>query len=260
MITSENFNTHGSDFFESCKKTTYENSDLFQSFYSVIENQGTEKTSELLNREETSVDKQEIINIIFQKIVKLYLLMIFGQFRKDLIDIYQVHKKMAHRKQILVSKEVKKNKRKSDLNEDQVQEHVQTNEENAEKKTKKRKRRTKGKNNDPSISKNDEPPDENQTSSNSDFECEQRPESSCTPELNKSPVPGTSQDEPLECSDNEDVSSKCKKCLTITKDTDWIQCDSCSAWLHRTCAGLKHHMKWKKFNRKGSIFYCSECL
>ena len=32
----------------------------------------------------------------------------------------------------------------------------------------------------------------------------------------------------------------------------WIQCYGCSQWYHRNCAGLKHHLKWKKANRKGA--------
>ncbi|XP_053402851.1 uncharacterized protein LOC123530709 [Mercenaria mercenaria] len=64
--------------------------------------------------------------------------------------------------------------------------------------------------------------------------------------------------EPDPLSDNED-NVKCKICDSHDQGIEWIQCDSCDSWLHRNCAGLKHHMKWKKYQRKGASFYCSEC-
>ena len=62
-----------------------------------------------------------------------------------------------------------------------------------------------------------------------------------------------------EMSLNDDDNSLCKICFTQDRDNQWIQCDSCFQWLHRTCAGLKHHLKWKKYQKKGSTFSCSEC-
>jgi hypothetical protein len=70
--------------------------------------------------------------------------------------------------------------------------------------------------------------------------------------------PGPSHSEPEQHSEN-DSHVICKVCDTHDKETQWIQCDSCNAWLHRKCAGLKHHMKWKKHQRKGSHFFCKEC-
>ena len=75
-----------------------------------------------------------------------------------------------------------------------------------------------------------------------------------TSQASNSPSETTSQDEL-----NENTDVLCKSCWTEDRDTEWILCDNCSSWLHRVCAGLRHHTKWKKFQRKGAVFFCNEC-
>ncbi|XP_060551398.1 uncharacterized protein LOC132712970 [Ruditapes philippinarum] len=66
-----------------------------------------------------------------------------------------------------------------------------------------------------------------------------------------------------ESEDIDESEEKCKVCDTVNKEFKgeilWIQCDGCNGWLHRACAGLQHHMKWKKATRKGAKFYCCDC-
>ena len=63
--------------------------------------------------------------------------------------------------------------------------------------------------------------------------------------------------------DIDESEERCKVCDTVNKEFKgeilWIQCDGCNGWFHRACAGLQHHMKWKKATRKGAKFYCFDC-
>ncbi|XP_069109558.1 uncharacterized protein [Argopecten irradians] len=53
----------------------------------------------------------------------------------------------------------------------------------------------------------------------------------------------------------------CKICLKGDKPgMEWISCDGCDLWLHRKCAGLTNHLKWKKYTKSKSKFYCKDCL
>ena len=55
------------------------------------------------------------------------------------------------------------------------------------------------------------------------------------------------------------VCMKPKKYLKCVEEIEWIQCDSCDGWIHRSCAGLKNYMKWRKATAEGSVFYCKQC-
>jgi hypothetical protein len=43
------------------------------------------------------------VQIVFKKIIKIFLMVMIDQFRKDLIESFNISKKMAHRKEIRVS-------------------------------------------------------------------------------------------------------------------------------------------------------------
>lgn len=48
---------------------------------------------------------------IYKKLIKLYLMVLLNQFRRDLIEHLMVKKKMAHRKEIQVSDSVNRGKK-----------------------------------------------------------------------------------------------------------------------------------------------------
>lgn len=78
------------------------------------------------------------------------------------------------------------------------------------------------------------------------------------------PDPSTCESEPEQSVVSEqhseiDSEVKCKVCDIHEKGIEWIQCDSCDAWLHRNCAGLRHYMRRNKYQKKGSQFFCKEC-
>lgn len=55
------------------------------------------------------------------------------------------------------------------------------------------------------------------------------------------------------------VCMKPKKYVKGVEEIEWIQCDSCDGWIHRSCAGLKHYLKWRKAMAEGAVFYCKQC-
>jgi hypothetical protein len=59
-------------------------------------------------------------------------------------------------------------------------------------------------------------------------------------------------------SEEKDLCKICHLGETENKP-EWIMCEGCDRWLHRNCAGLKHHLKWKKMLKKDSIFHCNDC-
>ena len=80
-------------------------------------------------------------------------------------------------------------------------------------------------------------------------------------EVETQPSTSTTQHlpDPMETDEFED-SDLCKKCNKMGKPgVQWIQCNSCSGWLHRNCAGLSAKKAWVKLAKTGSEFFCREC-
>lgn len=79
-------------------------------------------------------------------------------------------------------------------------------------------------------------------------------ESMSDSQLSASANPST---EPMDTDEDSDL---CKKCNRRGKPgVHWIQCTSCSSWLHRHCAGLRAKKAWERYSQEGSDFFCSEC-
>jgi len=136
---------------------------------------------------------------VFNDLLKKYLMVMFGQFRKDIKCHMHIEKTMAHRKQIKV-KSLKRDKK--------------TNEKTTT---------------------------QNETNT---------VEATCS-------TSSTSDNErPLVIEENVIL---CKKCKSDNNRDEWIQCDQCDSWWHRQCAGLGHHMKWKKFSKGNAKWYCEHC-
>ena len=51
----------------------------------------------------------------------------------------------------------------------------------------------------------------------------------------------------------------CIVCLKLEGHKDWIQCVKCQHWIHRNCAGLSHYKKWKVTSKQNPNFNCKQC-
>ena len=163
--------------------------------------------------------KQQMRNI-YKKIVKLFLMVMLNQFRKDILHSFEVTKKMAHRKQVRVQAPMSVRKKTVTISSIEPS----TSGSNVAKKPTKRKE----------VAQDVPVP----STSGSNVE--------------KKSKKGEEEEE-----SEDDV--LCQSCRTIDKDSQWVQCDSCNNWFHRSCAGLKHHLKWKKVNKKGAKYFCVQC-
>lgn len=90
------------------------------------------------------------------------------------------------------------------------------------------------------------------------------PSSETNPPSN--PIAGLSSDSSPETEVNHDIDSvlwlicyKDQKLIKAVTEEDQIQCDGCEGWTHRSFAGLKHHVKWKRAQAKGSTYFCTQC-
>jgi hypothetical protein len=222
MLTAQNLNDMGEKMFNECQ-SRIESSDLYIEFVemcSIPKEKCTNMEDDVEPDQSMSHQVQKILKNIFHKIVKLHLMVMFNQFRKDTLDKLQIGKKMAHRKQIRVSTTKTTNVSTKRHSEDVLKAS------NKRKKTK-----------------------------HSGISASNASSSTLTAAEGSEPQPGTST------ADEGVIESeiKCKVCNTIDKEIQWIQCDKCNAWLHRNCAGLKHHLRWKKYQKKSSKFFCDTC-
>ncbi|XP_060604284.1 uncharacterized protein LOC132757110 [Ruditapes philippinarum] len=102
LLIDENFNKYGGNLFEHIRTEIMEKSDLYNQFCEVVDisiNRNEEFDSETVNKE---LRNKQISNV-YKKIIKLFLMVMVNQFRKDILESFNIQKKMAHRKQIRVS-------------------------------------------------------------------------------------------------------------------------------------------------------------
>jgi hypothetical protein len=243
LFVDQNLSKYGSETFEKVKDIIMETSELYEIFHASVqdnmslmthlqENIATEKNEELF---------ESTVQTVYKKVVKLFLLVMFNQFRKDLLEAFNIKKKMAHRKQVQVSNKSKK-ENKSSTSQSQPTQGQSTTSHLPEPMPSTSKENPKGKGK------------RKRNALNLDIESDSDSEVSPEPLLHmapNSPVIGTS--------DPDEDNATCKVCYSSSGQTDWIQCDSCHGWFHRKCAGLQHHLRWKKFQRKGVDFHCKQC-
>ena len=240
ILTNDNLNEMSGKMFTECQ-TILETSDLYEKFVQLCS-----RPQETYTEFEEDPFKYLIsfmtlqvsmIESIFHHIIKYHLMVMFNQFRKDTLDSFQIGKKMAHRKQLRVS--VSSDCKKITSNgpiKGRKQKKTQSKSPNQSKET------------EPSV-------DHVQTSD--DLETEPQPGTSTQHEVDNTILHSTFSTICDSNSDSDEI--KCKVCDTAEKETLWIQCESCNSWLHRNCAGLRHHMKWKKYQKKSSKYFCWEC-
>ena len=112
LFKDENLNNKGEQLFTYLQEALVEDL-LFQEFFEAII---LTEVSEADFEEETDITlKTEQSHVIFEKMVKLYLMVLINQFRKDIIESFKISKKMAHRKQVRVStsKSIKSSSKKT---------------------------------------------------------------------------------------------------------------------------------------------------
>ena len=106
LLIDDNVNKHGEQLFNHVRVEILANKDLFGQFCATI----VESDFNVDNADEI---KNELLNTIYQKIIKIFLTVMVNQFRKDLLETLNVQKKMAHRKQVRVSGQIYVNSQKS---------------------------------------------------------------------------------------------------------------------------------------------------
>ena len=58
----------------------------------------------------------------------------------------------------------------------------------------------------------------------------------------------------------EDNSETCPECQLKYKDGEqWIQCDKCERWYHRSCAEIMEDEEWEQLQKEESTFHCHLC-
>jgi uncharacterized membrane protein len=104
LLTFENFQRHGEDLHKFVLSKLLTSTDLQREFESVV------KSRKIMNSLffETHDDiPSTYILELFQEILKLFLKVVFNQFRRDILQSYSVSKTMEHRKQVQVKKKKK---------------------------------------------------------------------------------------------------------------------------------------------------------
>ncbi|WAR26397.1 PIF1-like protein, partial [Mya arenaria] len=226
FLIDEHLNKYGSNLYQVLTDNIISDNDLNQQFCTVVRQSFLQK-EEFDETCQSGKLNDSIIGTIYKKIIKLFLMVMLNQFRKDMLESFNVEKKMAHRKQIRVSSKGSKSKHPT------------------------------------STLQHEEP--KPGTSSGSVGGASSRITKRKVQDLNDSSeddINVLSVNE-IEHSHVNESTESCKICKLTEYQaphlTEWISCDGCDGWLHRKCAGLQNHFKWQKFNRSGVKFYCNDC-
>lgn len=275
LLVNENLLKHGKELYTYCFTTVHDNKKLHEEFINLLVNKSVEEEFQEFDFDEDVGCQQskfsallddivlqaDQMNRVFKDIVMLYLNVLLAQFRRDVKSANKLEKKMAHRKQIKIkgkepkaskiskskSKSLKakskKNQKKSVNIPSESEENYTDTEDNTETSVK--------------TGKPQELCVTSATSTVGASACvDNLEELSNMERLEQQQTPEKPSDaEGLEEDDNEDI---CNRCQT-EKNDQWIQCDSCSSWFHRRCAGLQHNKKWGKFQKEGVNWFCLDC-
>jgi len=116
LLINENLLRYGKQVYMKCFEEIYSDVKLFEQFIALVVNRHNDEKFEELDANTSSeafdisdfvdnmVLKSAQILKIYQEVLKKYLLVLLAQFRKDVKSAAKMEKKMAHRKQIKVSK------------------------------------------------------------------------------------------------------------------------------------------------------------
>lgn len=123
LLVNKNLNVHGQDMYQFCQESILKSLQLLKYFEGIVlKNLSKENLQTFLDCSEEvvvgqvlseAVSKVHSMHAVFKDLVSKFLMVMFNQFRKDLLHSFSVAKTMAHRKQILVRQEKKQTVQKS---------------------------------------------------------------------------------------------------------------------------------------------------
>ena len=231
-LIGENLITYGEKIFdESFSKITC-NMDLHAKFVRLVSTSVKLESSTAILENNQQTCQEEIhciledlvltsaqIDEVFENIVKKFMMVFLNQFRKDVKTEYKVSKTMAHRKQVKVSKSKTEKTQKKSVKSVQPLEIC-----------------------------------ESQQPSTSRLATSEQLSTSASEQVPTSEQPSLSETA-TGCSDV----AVCSICRQDHDNDDWIMCEKCNKWLHRTCAGLKNSRWWKKWSTEAAKWICKSC-
>jgi len=274
-LINENLLRHGKDLYTYCLTEVCSNTQLHEEFVSNVAKQSAEVEfdeltdfcddvgdldSKLQDFLQDLVLQADQINNVFKDLIQLYLNVLLAQFRKDAKSACKLEKKMAHRKQIKVSKpKASKSGLKSKSKKGSGRRAIITDFDSDEDvQARKQLRKHEAHEESPVTLLHQQNVRSTASSTSAYVESEEEASEQVITEkssecLNVKPV---SSEGDIQIA--TDTSDMCKKCQN-EKDDEFIQCDSCDGWYHRRCAELQNHKKWKKYTKDDVNWFCKEC-
>ena len=120
LLVRENLMQYGSHMFDKCLQQIQDDTSLYEQFAHVISISYAQHPLEQFGESgqvtdilQDTIIFSSLIEKVFKQISKKYLMVLLGQYRKDVKNTLKIEKKMSHRKQIKVSKGNSKTKQTS---------------------------------------------------------------------------------------------------------------------------------------------------
>lgn len=102
LLIDKTLNEKGSKIFEHIKETILSDSDLYELFVNVVAISEVSSVTDFASSTISVALKTEQVRKVYSKLVKQFLKVMMNQFGRDILDSFNVTKKMAHRKQVRV--------------------------------------------------------------------------------------------------------------------------------------------------------------
>ncbi|XP_061181181.1 uncharacterized protein LOC133189805 [Saccostrea echinata] len=105
VFIEKNLNIHGNNIYEAYKEKIHSDGKLYQLFLDAV---NFSPPAEFLQSQSVEVlldemtDRVNAIETLYKVLTEKFMMVILNQYRKDILSCLCIHKKMAHRKQILV--------------------------------------------------------------------------------------------------------------------------------------------------------------
>ncbi|XP_062597103.1 uncharacterized protein LOC134258565 [Saccostrea cucullata] len=105
VFIEKNLNIHGNNIYEACKEKIHSDGKLYQLFLDAV---NFSPPAEFLQSQsiivllDEMVDRVNALETLYKVLTEKFMMVMLNQYRKDILSCLSIHKKMAHRKQILV--------------------------------------------------------------------------------------------------------------------------------------------------------------